>query len=102
MSRRPEEIDAPQEADEQRRIAERGERAADIRYQDDEEHHHVHVVQPRRIRLQERADQDHCRPGGTDHARDSRAEGEDRAIDERRTTQIARHQDAAGDHIKRK
>ena len=37
-TRRPEEVDAVQEADEQRRIAERRQRAADIGDQEDEEH----------------------------------------------------------------
>ena len=97
----PEEIDAAQEADEQRRIAERGERAADIGDQDDEEHDDVHVVEPRRIGAQQRADQDHGRAGGADDARDQRAEGEDRGVDERRAAQIAGHQNAAGDHVER-
>ena len=41
--RRPEEVDAPQEAEEQRRVAERRQRAADVRDQEDEEHDDVHV-----------------------------------------------------------
>ena len=36
-----------QEADEQRRIAERRQRAADIGDQEDEEHHDMHVVHAR-------------------------------------------------------
>src|SRR6516165_11591790 len=46
---RPEEIDAVQEADEQRRIAERCERAADIADQEDEEDYDVRVVEARRV-----------------------------------------------------
>src|SRR5262249_39758453 len=66
VPRGPEEIDAVQEADEQRRIAERGERAADIGDQDDEEHDHVRVVEPRRVGPDERPRQDHRRAGGAD------------------------------------
>ena len=43
--RRPEEIDALEEAQEQRRVAERRQRAADVGDQEDEEHDHVRVVQ---------------------------------------------------------
>ena len=101
MLRGPEEVDAAQEADEQRRIAERRERAADIGDQDDEEHHHMDVVQPRGVGAQQRPDQDHGRAGGADDARDQRAEGEHRGVDQRRAAQVAGHQDAAGDHIER-
>ena len=44
MRRRPEEVDAAQEAEEQRRVAERRQRAADVRDQEDEEHDDVDVV----------------------------------------------------------
>ena len=47
VPRGPEEIDALQESDEQRRIAERRERATDIGDEKNEENDHVHVVKPR-------------------------------------------------------
>ena len=74
MLQRPEEIDPVQEADEQRRVAERGQRAADIGDQKDEEHDDVDVVEPVRVRADERTDQDHGRAGGADNARAQRAE----------------------------
>ena len=76
MLRGPEEIDAAQEADEQRRIAERRQRAADIGDEDDEEHHDMHVVRPRRVGAEQRPDQDHRGAGGADDARHQRAERE--------------------------
>ena len=54
MLRGPEEIDPVQKADEQRRIAERRERAADIGGQEDEKHDHMGIVQPRRVGPQQR------------------------------------------------
>ena len=62
----PEEIDAAQEADEQRRIAERRQRAADIGDQEDEEDHHVGVVRARRVGADQRPHQDHGGAGGAD------------------------------------
>ena len=90
-----------QETDEQRRVAERRKRAADIAGQDDEEHDHVRVVEARRIRAQERTDQDHGRAGGADEARDDGAEGENRRVHQRLAAQVAGHQDAAGHDIER-
>ena len=73
---RPEEIDAAQEADEQRRIAERRQRAADIGDQEDEEDHDVHVVGAAGIGADQRPHQDHGGAGGADDAGDHGAEGE--------------------------
>ena len=80
MLRGPEEGDAAQEADEQRRIAERGERAADIGDQDDEEDDDMSIVRAPGIGADQRADQDHGGAGGADQAGDRRAEGEDAGI----------------------
>ena len=55
VPRRPEEVDAVQEADEQRRVPERGERAADIGDQEDEEHDHMDIVESSRVGADERA-----------------------------------------------
>ena len=101
MPRGPEEIDAVQEADEQRRVAERGQRAADIGDEEDEEHDDVDVVEPVRVGADERADQDHGRAGRADDARDQRAERQDRGVDERRAAQVAGHQNAAGHDVER-
>ena len=99
--RRPEEIDAVEEADEQRRIAERRQRAADIADEEDEEHHDMDVVQPRRIGPDQRPDQNHRGAGSADDAGNERAEGEHQRIDQRRAAHRAGDHDAAGDHIER-
>ena len=101
VARRPEEIDAVHEADEERRIAERRQRAADIGDEKDEEHDHVDVVEPRSIGADERADEDHGGAGGARHAGDQGAEREHHGVDEGRAAQLSRHQDAAGDHVER-
>ena len=80
----PEEIDAAQEADEQRRIAERRQRAADIGDQEDEENDDVDVVRARGIGADQRPDQDHGGAGGADDARHRGAEQQDAGIDQRR------------------
>ena len=90
-----------EEADEERRIAERGERAADIGDEEDEEHDHVGVVEPRGVGAQQRADEDHGGAGCADHAGDQGAERKHCGVDEGRAAQLARHQDAAGDHVER-
>jgi hypothetical protein len=99
--RGPEEIDAVQEADEQRRIAERGERAADIGHEKDEEHDDVDIVKTRRVGADERPDQDHGRAGGPDHAGNEGTEGEYRRVDDGRAGQFSRHQNATGDDVER-
>ena len=101
MLQRPEEIDPVQEADEQWRVSERGQRAADIGDEKDEEHDHVDVVEPVRVRADERTDQDHGRAGGADNARAQRAERQDRGVDEGRAAQVAGDENAAGDHVER-
>ena len=100
--RRPEEIDPVQEADEQWRVPERGQRAADIGHEKDEKDDHMDVVEPVRVRANERADQDHGRAGGPDNARAQRAECQDRGVDKGRAAQVAGHENAAGDHVERK
>ena len=76
--RRPEEIDAAQEAEEERRIAEGRERAADIRHEEDEEHHHVDVVPAVVVGAHDRPDHHDGRAGGADEAGQHRADREQR------------------------
>ena len=76
MPRGPEEVDPAQEADEQRRVAERTERAAHIGDQDDEEHDHMRAVAPAFVRADHRPDQDHGGAGGSDDAGDAGAESQ--------------------------
>ena len=101
MGRGPEEIDAVQEADEQRRVAQRRQRAADIGDQDDEEHHHMHVVETAGVGAQQRPHQDHRRAGGADDAGDRGAEHQDRGVDERRAAQASGDENSARDHVER-
>jgi hypothetical protein len=54
---RPEELDPLEEAEEQRRIAERRKQAADVRDQEDEDDHRVRAVLPRAIGAQHRPHQ---------------------------------------------
>ena len=89
MLRRPKEIDPVQKADEERWVPERRQRAADIGHEEDEKDHHMDVVEPVRVRADERADQDHGRTCRADHARDHGAERQDRGVHERRAAQIA-------------
>ena len=58
-----------QEAEEQRRIAERRQRAADVRHQEDEEHEDMDLVPPVVIGADHRADQQHRGAGRAHPAR---------------------------------
>ena len=100
-ARGPEEIDAAQEADEQRRIAERRQRAADIGDQEDEEHDDVHVVRAQGVGADQRPHQDHGGAGGADHAGERGAEGEHGGVAPRLAAEIAGDQQPAGDRIER-
>ncbi len=53
------------------------------------------------IGAQQRPHQDHRRAGGADDARDGRAEGEDRGVDERRAAQRSGDENSARDHVER-
>jgi hypothetical protein len=101
MFQRPEEFHAAQEADEQRRIAERRERAADIGDQDDEKDHNVDIVSAAFVRLEQRADQDHGGAGGADGAGDQCADRKQRRVDQRRAAQIAGDENAARRDVER-
>ncbi len=99
MLRGPEEIDPAQEANEQWRIAERRQRAADIGDQENEEDDDMGIAGAFGIGADQRPDQDHRRAGGADDAGDYRAEGENGEIGARRTAQGAGDKNAAGDDI---
>ncbi|MCY1289574.1 hypothetical protein D9M70_386710 [compost metagenome] len=95
----PQEIDALQKAEEQRRIAQRGQPATGIGDQEDEEHHHVHAVLAVVVGAQQRADQQHRRAGGAHQRGEQGAEGQQAGIEHRRAVQVAPQQDAAGDGV---
>ena len=65
----PLERDALQEAEEERRIAERREQPAAVRDDEDEEHDDVRLAHARLVGAQQRADQQHRRAGRADPAR---------------------------------
>ncbi len=101
MRRRPEEVDPAQEAEEERRVTERRQRAADIRNQENEKDHDMDVVAPVVVRPQQGPDHDHRGAGGADDASHHRADGEDDRVGARRAVQIAGDQDAARDREER-
>ena len=72
MLRRPEEIDAAQEAQEKRRIAKRGQRAADIGDQEDEEDDGMCIALAVIIGAQERPDHHHRSTSRSGEARQRR------------------------------
>ena len=77
--KRPEERHAVQEAEEERRIAERRQRAADVRDQEDEEDERVGAVAARAVGPQQRADSDHRGAGRSDPRREDDPDGDDGA-----------------------
>jgi hypothetical protein len=101
MAHRPEEVDAAQEADEQRGIAQRGEGPADIGDQNDEEDDHMRVARPSRVRPDQRANKDHRRAGGADDARDRGSEGHQGGVDDWRAAHRAGDKDTARDRVER-
>jgi hypothetical protein len=78
--RRPEEIARLEEAQEERRVAKRCQRAADVRDQEDEEHDDVRAVAAVVVRAQQRADQQHRRARRAHDAREYRAERQQRVF----------------------
>ena len=101
LARRPEEVDTLEEADEERRIAQWRERAADVADQNDEEHHRMHLVPPMLVGGKQRADQQHRRAGRSHDARERRAERQDAGVERGCTDDRAAHADAARDREKR-
>src|SRR5260370_27409897 len=59
MLRRPKEIDTMQESDEQRRIAERGQRAPHIAYEEYRKYQHMRIVLSMQLRPNQGAHRDH-------------------------------------------
>lgn len=96
VRRRPEEVHAAQEPQEQRRISQRGERAADVGHQKDEEDDDVRVVPPVVIGAEDRPDHDHRGAGRADDARNQGAQSEQQRIQNRGAVKIAAHHDSAG------
>ena len=97
----PGERDAPQEAQEQGRIAKRGEQAARVRDDEDEEHHDVRGAPPVGVGAQQRPDQQRGRAGGADQAGEQRADAENSRVHDRRAHQRPAQADPARDREQR-
>ncbi len=93
----PEERHPAQEPEEERRVAERRQRAADVRHQEDEEDHGMGLVPAISVGAQQRPDQDHGGAGRADPGGEKRAHGEDGKVYPRRTAQRSPDVDAAAD-----
>ena len=98
---RPEKVDALEEAEKQRRVSERRERAADVGDQEDEEHEDVDVVAAVLVRPDDRSNQHHGGAGRAEKACRQGAEGEHRRVRGRRADEIAADADAAGNNEQR-
>ena len=77
---RPQEIHAFEEAEEERRVAQRGEAAADIGHEEDEENHHVHAVLAIVVGFEDGADHQHGGAGGAHYGSQERADGQQRGV----------------------
>src|SRR5215467_2253622 len=102
MLNRPEEIYSVQEAYQERRIAERRQRPADIGNEDDKEHDDVDPLRPSLIGAQQWPDQDHARARGTDDARQDCADRQYKSVRGGCRTDVPGYHYSARDRIKRK
>ncbi len=93
----PEEGHAVQETEEERRVAERRQRAADVADQEDEEGHHVHLPPAPGVGAQHGPDHHHRGAGGADPGGEQGADQQHQRVDGRRAAQRAAHVDAARD-----
>ena len=87
MGCRPEEAHALQEPEEERWIAKRGQRAADIRDQENEKYDRVNTIAPTFISAHERADQQHGCARGPHPARHERTKQQNAGVQHRRPNQ---------------
>ena len=98
---RPQERHAAEVAQEQRRIAQRQQAATAVADGENEKDHRVADVLPLAVGLQQRADQQHGRPGGADEAGQHRARREERRIRRRVGPQVAFDANPAADRVER-
>jgi hypothetical protein len=96
---RPEEGHAEEIAQEQRRVADRQQAAADVADQEDEEDHRVHDVSALGVGLKQGPNQQHARPGGAHEACDRRADGQEGGVRGRPRNEVALEADAPADHV---
>ena len=98
MLSRPEEVNATQKAQEQRRIAQRSEAAADIGNKEDKEDEGVHLKATLFIGRKQRTNQKHCGTRGTHQVGKQRAHKQNSAVDSGRTMEGWLDVNAAGHH----
>ena len=98
---RPEERHAVQEPEEERRVAERRQRAADVGDQKDEEDHGVGNVSPLAVGAEKRPDEQDRRTRGADPGGEDGADDHDRGVDRRRAPQRPANEDPAADREQR-
>ena len=99
---RPLERHALEEAEEQRRVAQRREQAGAVGDQEDEEHDDVRRAAPAPVGPEQRADQQGRRPGRPHDVREHGPGAEQRRIAERRARERPLEVDAARDHVQRR
>ena len=97
----PEEVDALEIAEEQRRIADRQQTATAVADHEDEEHDRMGHDPPLAVGFQERPHQQHGGAGRTDETRGEGAYSKKRGVDRGRGLQVALDPHTAGDAVER-
>ena len=95
VAHRPEKVHALQEAQEQRRIAQRRERAPGVGDDEDEEHHHMGHMLAVVVGADQRANEQHGRARGAHEAGQHRTNRQDGRVEPRAAVQVAADEDAA-------
>ena len=95
----PSEGNALEEAEVERRVAERGEQTSAVGDDEDEEDDDVGAGDPLLVGAEQRPNEDHRGPGRADHVGKQRADGEHRGVGERCAGQAASHIDAAAQQV---
>ena len=98
----PEKVHALEEAQEQRRIAQRRQRAARVGHDEDEEHHHMRLVRAVVVGPDQGPDQQHRRAGGAHKTGQHCANAQNGGVQPRAAVQVAPDVDAAGDGKQRR
>ena len=97
----PGEGHAPQEAQEQGRVAQGGEQTAAVGDDEDRVQHRVHPVATLLVGGQQGPDEEHGSAGGAHEGGDDPADGQKDGVVTRRGADVALEEDASGDHEQR-